>query len=129
MKHKQKQMPCGTLVDEGLATLLSVLWDRGCRTYNSCQHNVPDPNGVVQAWIELDASDWQRIVTRSFYVDRELYEFIEEFVTVQLLHTDTGYPDPESDDWIEGDDLFWTASIRFPSRLIGTAERLFVPTC
>jgi hypothetical protein len=41
-----------TLVDEGIADLLQLLWDCGCDTYNSCQENRPE-----MAWIEFATTE------------------------------------------------------------------------
>lgn len=128
MKHEQIELN-GIQIDKGLEDLMATLWCQGIKTYNSCVENVLNADGEVTTWVEIDLADWQRLVNRAYLVDRELYHWIEEHCDVKLLCTDNGFPDPEDDDqWIEGEYLIWTASVRFPRRLLDQAALAFTPS-
>lgn len=128
MKHEQIEFN-GIEIDRGLEDLMATLWVQGIKTYNSCIENTLDANGEVTTWVEIDLSDWQKLVSRAFHTDKDLYYWIEEFCRVELLCTDDGMPDPEDDDqWLEGDYLIWTASVRFPRKMLEQAALIFTPS-
>jgi hypothetical protein len=54
---------------------------------------------------------------------RELYDFIEEECEVLLLSRDDGQPDENDEYWIEGENLIWTASVRFPKQYLKAFEQ------
>ena len=55
--------------------------------------------------------------------NRDLYQFIEEDCEVKLHSLDDGHPDGD-DEWVEGESLTWTASVRFKKRLLPAFEKL-----
>ena len=126
-KHKQVEV-FGTSIDAGLEGLMTGLWHHGARTLNSCVENIPNKDGDIQTWFEVDLNDWTRIVGRALLVNRDLYDFIEEHCDVQLLSFDLSFDDgclTEDGEWIEGDYLMWSASVRFPRQLLDQATELF----
>ena len=128
MKHEQIELN-GIQIDKGLEDLMATLWVQGITTYNSCIENTLDANGEIQTWLEVDLADWEWLVNRAYLVDRELYYFIEEHCDVKLLCTDNGFPDPEDgDNWIDGSRLIWSASVRFPRKLLDQAALIFTPS-
>ena len=128
MKHEQIELN-GIQIDKGLEDLMATLWCQGITTYNSCIENTLNENGEVTTWLEVELNDWQKLVSRAFHTDKDLYYWIEEFCKVELLCTDDGMPDPEDDDqWIEGDYLVWSASVRFPRKLLDQAALAFTPS-
>ena len=97
-------------VDEKLQSLIQYFFDNGFETFNSCQDNV---RGTT--WIEYALEDWILIAEIAFLSEtREVYEFIEEHCQVLLLSCDDGEPDENDEYWIEGENLIWSASVRFP---------------
>jgi hypothetical protein len=111
-------------VDENLQSMIQFLVDRGVCTYNSCQ----DSSGGT-CWIEYDLLDWMEIVNAAFRSSaRDLYQFIEEECEVKLHAFDDGHPDENDDYWIEGEDLLWSASVRFPKDMLGRFEKLMQTT-
>lgn len=106
-------------VDERLQSLIQYLWDKNILTFNSCEDNV---RGTT--WIEYALVDWIEIEEIAFRSGtRELYEFIQEECEVKLLSCDDGHPDENDDYWIEGENLIWTASVRFPKEYLETFEQ------
>lgn len=82
IEHKQIAIydPSSNLaieVDEGIATLLKVIWDFGIKTCNSCQENKP---GTI--WIEFIST-----------------EDVEAFLTRVMLGLDP-VNSPDADDWL-----------------------------
>ena len=49
-------------VDEGIASLVQYLFDRGIKTYNSCQDNA---GGAV--WIQYSLESWKGICAMAFH--------------------------------------------------------------
>jgi hypothetical protein len=96
-------------VDEKLQSLIQFFVDKGIETFNSCEDNI---NG--NAWIEFELEDWKFINEIAFLSEsRELMEFIQAECEVLLLSTDDGHPDENDEYWIEGENLIWSASVRF----------------
>lgn len=111
-------------VDEKLQSLIQFFVDNEIYTFNSCQDNV---RGTC--WIEYELSDWIDISETSFRSEsQDLYRFIEDECEVILLSTDDGHPDEEDVYWIEGENLIWSASVRFPKKLLPTFEALMRAT-
>lgn len=110
-------------VDEKLQPLIQFLYDNGFDTFNSCENNVQGT-----CWIEYELGDWIAIKEIAFRSDpQDLYRFIEEECHVELLSCDDGSPD-DNDEWIEGEELIWTASVRFPKELLPAFEELIRTT-
>lgn len=129
-KREHKQTPIledGEVVfsvDEKLQSLIQFYWDNGIQTFNSCQDNV---RGTC--WIEYELSDWLEISEISFRSStQELYRFIVEQCEVLLLSDDDGEPDGNDEYWLEGTDLIWSASVRFPKKLLPAFETLIRST-
>jgi hypothetical protein len=109
-------------VDEGIHSLLQYLFDKGIQTFNSCEANFDD-----YIWVEYKLEDWMGITSRAFQGNTyELMEFIEMKCALDLGY-DTGCID-EDDNWIEYDDLIWTAGIRFPKEELEIFEQLLRET-
>lgn len=107
-------------VDEKLQNLIQFFWDNDIFTFNSCQDNVRKT-----CWIEYELSDWIEITEMAFRIEsRDLYQFIEEECQVLLLSTDDGQPDENDEYWLEGENLIWTASVRFRKELLPKFEAL-----
>ena len=107
-------------MDEKLQSLIQFFWDNGITTFNSCQDNVRNT-----CWIEYDLADWIEITEIAFLSEsQDLYQFIEDECDVRLLSMDDGHPDEEDVYWIEGENLIWSASVRFPKKLLPTFEAL-----
>lgn len=112
-------------VDEELQTLIQYLFDRGVVTFNSCQDNVNNT-----CWIQYDLFDWMTLSDLAFNSScRDLYEFIETACDVRLLSFDDGDLDEDNDEWIEGENLIWSASVRFDRDSFPDFERMIVSTC
>jgi len=106
-------------VDEKLQSLIQFLWDKNIFTFNSCEDNVMDTT-----WIQYSLFDWMELEEIAFKSEtRELYDFIQEECEVLLLSRDDGHPDDDDEYWIEGEDLIWTASVRFPKEYLNTFEQ------
>ena len=68
---------------------------------------------------------WMEITTTAFNSEvRSLYDFIEEECEVLLLSTDDGQPDETDEYWIDGENLIWSASVRFPKEYLTNFEGL-----
>lgn len=107
-------------VDEHLQSLIQFLWDLGLGTFNSCQDNVRDC-----AWIEYELGAWMLIVDTAFRSESDdLYRFIEEECEVLLLSCDDGELDENDEFWIEGENLIWSASVRFQKEHISDFEAM-----
>lgn len=108
-------------VDEKLQSLIQFYWDHGVETFNSCEDN-----GRDTCWIEYALEDWMAICETAFRSEqRELHEFIQDACLVELLFTDDGHPDDDDDEyWIEGENLIWSASVRFPKELLPDFESM-----
>lgn len=107
-------------VDKKLQTLIQFYWDHGIETFNSCQDNVGN-----KCWIQYELTDWMFISEISFKSEsQELYRFIEEQCEVLLLSRDDGHLDENDEYWIEGDELIWSASVRFSKELLPDFEKL-----
>ncbi len=107
-------------VDKKLQSLIQFYWDHGIDTFNSCQDNVGKT-----CWIEYELSDWIFMSEMSFRSESQaLYGFIQEHCKVILLSSDNGQPDENDEYWIDGDELIWSASVRFPKELIPEFEKL-----
>ena len=108
-------------VDEKLQGLMQYLFDIRVTTFNSCQDNIDE-----KIWIELSLYDWL-IITENAYAQRHgngFYDFTEENCEVILLSHDDGYLDDNRNEWIEGDNVIWSASVRFPGTLLTEFEAL-----
>ena len=106
-------------VDEKLQSLIQFLWDKNILTFNSCEDNV---RGA--AWIEYSLVDWMDIEEIAFRSGaRELYEFIQEECEVKLLSCDDGHLDDKDEYWIDGENLIWSASVRFPKEYLKMFEQ------
>lgn len=127
LKNEHKQVPIIVdgealfSVDEKLQSLIQFYFDNDILTFNSCQHNVRKT-----CWIEYELTDWMYITEMAFRSEpRDLHQFIEEECDVNLLSHDDGHPDENDDNyWIEGEELVWSASVRFPKELLPTFESL-----
>jgi len=124
MEHKQAPITYdGEVVfevDEKLQGLIQFLWDKGLTTFNSCEDNTKG-----NAWIEFELEDWAAINEIAFLSEsREFVEFVEEACEVKLLSFDDGHPDENDEYWIEGENLIWSASVRFPKELLENFEQL-----
>ena len=107
-------------VDKKLQSLIQHYWDHGIETFNSCENNVRDT-----CWIQYLLEDWMFINETAFQLkSRGLSDFIVEKCEVLLLNADDGHPDENDDYWIEGENLIWTASVRFPRKLLPEFETL-----
>jgi len=107
-------------VDEKLQSLIQFLWDQDIFTYNSCQDNVHDT-----VWIEYELNSWIYISTIAYKnKSLELFHFIEEACHVLLLSTDDGELDENDEYWISGENLIWSASVRFHKELLPDFEEL-----
>lgn len=93
-------------VDVGMVRILQLIWSQNVRTYNSCQDN----NGKI--WIEMELSDFKRIITRSKHLNHQLYDFIHDDADYQLDFDDVYY-DETVDDSVIGPYITWTVSLRF----------------
>lgn len=104
-------------VDEKLQGLLQYFFDSDICTFNSCQDNV---GGTV--WIEFLLYDWLEIIEAAYTQHRtnnhEFYYFAEENCDVRLHAQDDGCLDEDKDEWIEGEELIWNASVRFPGEFL-----------
>lgn len=107
-------------VDKKLQSLIQFYWDHGIETFNSCEDNVKGT-----CWIEYALEDWMVIIESAFREgSRGLCEFIEEECEVLLLNNDDGHADENDEYWIEGENLVWSASVRFAKQLIPKFEAL-----
>lgn len=112
-------------VDAKLQSLIQFLCDNGILTFNSCEDNV---GGTC--WVEYELSDWLKISEIAFRSEsQDLYRFIEEECDVGLLSWDDGCPDENDEEyWIEGENLIWSASVRFPKERLPIFEKLMRST-
>ena len=124
-QHEHKQVPIMYegeelfQVDEKLQSLIQFLSDRDIETFNSCQDNTGDT-----VWIEYDLESWMYITTLAHKNNAdELMEFIIEICEILLLSFDDGYVD-ENDEYIHGEGLIWSASVRFSKELLPEFEQL-----
>lgn len=129
-KKEHKQVPIivdgevAFSVDEKIQSLIQLLSDNEILTFNSCEDNV---RGTC--WIEYDLGDWIEMSEISFRSESQsLHQFIEEKCEVLLLSCDDGCPDENDEDWIPGEHLIWSASVRFPKELIQVFEDLIRTT-
>jgi len=107
-------------VDEKLQSLVQFFVDKGIETFNSCEDNT---NG--NAWIQFELEDWMFVNEIAFRSEsRDLNDFIEEQCEVLLLSGDDGEPDETGEYWMEGENLIWGASVRFPKDLLKEFEQL-----
>ena len=107
-------------VDEKLQNLIQFLSDKNVLTFNSCEDNVMDTT-----WIQYYLFDWMNLEEIAFKSEnRDLYDFIQEACEVLVLSCDDGHPDENDECWVEGDELIWSASVRFPKEYLGEFEKL-----
>jgi hypothetical protein len=128
LEHKQapimEENEVAFYVDEKLQSLIQFFYDNGIETFNSCQDNVEDT-----CWIEYLLDDWMAINEAAFRNEsQDLYRFIEEYCDVRLLNTDDGCPDENDEYWIEGENLIWSASVRFSKELLPDYEEILRKT-
>ena len=111
-------------VDEKLQSLIQFLCDKNILTFNSCEHNV-----MGTTWIQYSLFDWMELEEIAFKSEtRDLYDFIQEACEVLVLSCDDGHPDENDEYWIEGENLIWSASVRFPKEYLETFELLMRET-
>jgi hypothetical protein len=112
-------------VDEKLQSTIQLLLDNWIATFNSCQDNI---HGTC--WIEFELGGWKYLVNTSFQSPEQLlYTYIEDQCEVKLDFCDSGHFESEDEDvWIEGDELYWSASVRFPKEDIPIFESLLKTT-
>jgi len=111
-------------VDEKLQSLIQFLTDYDIMTFNSCQDNIQDT-----CWIEFNLNDWLQLSEISFQSEtKDLVQFIEDECEVLLLSCDDGCPDKNDEFWITGDNLIWSASVRFNKKLIPDFEEIIRTT-
>ncbi len=107
-------------VDEKLQSLIQFLWDKDFSTFSSCEDNA-----AGETWIEYAMEDWIAITEIAFRSKmRDLYDFIETECDVLLLSSDDGQPDDNDEYWIEGENLIWSASVRFGKENLELFEKL-----
>jgi len=79
-------------------------------------------------WIEFFYYDWFKIIQVAYKLnlshEHELYYFAQENCNVNLHANDDGYLDEANDEWVEGNEIMWTASIRFPAPLLSKFEEV-----
>jgi hypothetical protein len=107
-------------VDEKLQSLIQFLTDNKINTFNSCQEDDGE-----SCWIEYDLEDWLKISEISFRSESQsLYQFIVAECEVLLLMCNDGYHDENVEYWHSGDNLIWSASVRFHKKLIPDFEKV-----
>ena len=110
----------GTEVDAGMERVLSALWGHRVQTFNSCIDNRSKNHlkkfGEPVTWIEVDATDWQRLLTWALNQCPELLDFLQEEADAEFLFSDDGWPEGEEGDeyWHTGNHLIFSVSLRFP---------------
>ena len=90
--------------------------------------NVPNANVEGTCWIQFELVDWIEIETAFSTQSQDLYRFIEEECHVELRSRDEGEPDENDEYWIEGENLIWSASVRFPKERLRTFEKVIRTT-
>lgn len=112
-------------VDEKLQSTIQLLIDNWIATFNSCQDNV---RGTC--WIEFELDGWKYLVNTFFKSPEQLlYRYVEDHCEVKLNFYDNGHYDSEDEDlWIEGEELNWSASVRFSKEDIPLFESLLKTT-
>jgi hypothetical protein len=107
-------------VDEKLQSLIQFLTDTKINTFNSCQEDDRE-----SCWIEYDLEDWLKISEISFRSESQsLYQFIDAYCEVLLLMCNDGCHDENVEYWHSGDNLIWSASVRFHKKLIPDFEKV-----
>ena len=112
-KHKQVSVDYfGDIieVDEGIVDLLQMIWKSGFDTLLSCEDNIDNC-----IWINFELSDFKRIMKSAYSMKREggIYDFVQEKSHSIYFHFhDDGCTD-ETDNWIQGDNLYFDVSLRF----------------
>jgi hypothetical protein len=101
-------------VDENIQPLIQLLYDNEICTFNSCEDN---QGGRI--WIEFGLFDWLAIVKEAYKLYRHsvhaFYDFVLVDCEVKLQPEDDGrLSESNPDIWIEGDEVVWSASVRFP---------------
>lgn len=125
MQCKHKQSPIleeGDViftVDKKLQRLMQLLWDHGILTFNSCQLNVRN-----SVWIQFELGSWIELVRQAYAWSSDLEQFIDEECELNLLSCDDGYPDENGEYWIQGDQLIWSASVRFDRKQLKCFQRI-----
>jgi hypothetical protein len=111
-------------VDKKLQSLIQFLTDNEIHTFNSCQN---DELGTC--WIEYDLNDWLKISEISFQTESQsLYNFIQDECEVLLTSCDDGYYEDYDDIRHFGDNLIWSASVRFNKKFIPEFEEIIRAT-
>jgi len=107
-------------VDENIQSLMQYFCDVNIITYNSCQDN-----SGRRIWVEYDLESWIYIKTLAYKSESyELVQFIDEICQIDLLSCDDGHPDENDEHWIPGENLIWSASVRFPRNFLPEFEAL-----
>ena len=115
-------------VDEGIHALIQYLYDKGVKTFNSCEDNFDGEDSVQIAWIQFSLDAWMGITSMAFNGNsRELFEFINFACNVDLRPFDDAYIDEDDEIW-GGDNLLWTASVRFNREYLAEFEQLLQET-
>ena len=111
-------------VDKKLQKLIQHFVDNSIETINSCEDDI-----VGTCWIEFELRDWIGITESAFREEpHHFYEFIVETCDVTLHSQDDGSLDEKENEWIEGENLMWSASVRFPKELLPTFEKFIRAT-
>lgn len=106
-------------IDEGISTLMHLIWANGIETCNSCEDNVP----VGYVWLEFRSSDdlqrFLKIVFDDVPSENELYEraFLEyeHKKNAWIYDTSVVRDDGEDEDDIGTREITATISLRFPN--------------
>ena len=110
----------GIEVDAGMERVLSALWSHRVTTFNSCIDNPSKAHrkkfGEAATWIEMDANDWQSLLTWAHNQCTELLDFLDEQGAMDFLFCDDGWPEGEEGEeyWQQGPHLIFSVSLRFP---------------
>lgn len=135
-KKKHKQVPILDRdgdpvfdVDQGIHALIQYLYNKGIKTYNSCEDNFhKESNSPEITWIQFSLDAWMGITSMAFHGNsHELFEFMNLACQVDLLSFDDSYID-ENDEYWEENNLLWTASVRFDREHLTNFEALLRET-
>lgn len=119
------------MVDERLATILELLWDHGYETITSCQNQ----NGYTVIEFEIDSfQSLARLayseVVRDGNVARNEQTSLYKFMSCVCDRTnevyDNGYVDRITHDWVNGNKLIFSVSVRFKCDRLDEFETLII---
>ena len=95
-------------VDEGMTEILEILWHQAeINTQLSCEDN----NGKI--WIHFDFEDFQDFTSLIFTYNPEFYHHFIIECNLDLVLSDDGYVDEETDEYIKGWVLEYSVGFRF----------------